>query len=213
MRLVTVTTVALIICTGLFAPADAQRTLSAPGETVESARLEAIEAMRRSRVPMTISAIGFDIPAGSEAERYLQETAAIGGGQYFFAADGGQLTAALGAAATGQAPGPAATGTVTITSPRPTDRILGRVEVTGTGRPGALIVVSTEARTQATDELLRDVPGSRHPIREDGTWRVWVAAPELPANIMEPMYYVIKAHWITRDERSETVEVRVLRAN
>lgn len=101
---------------------------------------------------------------------------------------------------------------VTITSPRPGERVAGRVTVTGTGRPGALIVVSTEARKQSNDELLRDVPGSRRKIEDDGTWQVWVAAPELPANIMEPMYYVIKAHWITPTERSESVEVRVLRA-
>lgn len=191
-------------------PCWAQRTLSSAGETVESARLEAIEAVRRSPVPITISAVGFDIREGSEPDRYLQETAAIGGGQYFFATDGGQLAEALGAAASGQA-GTLRTTALSITSPRPGDRVAGRVEVTGTGKPGALIVVSTEARKQANDELLRDVPGSRHPIKEDGTWQVWVAAPELPPNVMEPMYYIIKAHWVTPNERSESVEVKVFR--
>lgn len=101
---------------------------------------------------------------------------------------------------------------VTITSPRDGDRIRGRVEVTGTGRPGALIVVSTEARAQEDDELLRDVPGSRHRIEDDGTWRVWVAAPTLPDNIAVPLYYTIKAKWITQQEESDEVQVKVFRA-
>ena len=212
MRSVAMVIAVATLCVAFVAPLPAQRELSAPGETVETARIEAIEAMRRSPVPLTINTVGFDIREGSEAELYLQETAAIGGGRYFFATDGGQLTAAMGAAASGRIMGTVGTGAVTITSPRPGDRVAGRVTVTGTGRPGALIVVSTEARRQADDALLRDVPGSRHMIKEDGTWQVWVAAPELPEIVMEPMYYIIKAHWVTPNERSESVEVRVLRA-
>jgi len=101
---------------------------------------------------------------------------------------------------------------VTITTPRPGDHVAGRVTVAGTGKPGALIVVSTEVRAQDDDELLRDVPGSRHKINDDGTWQVWVAAPELPKNIMEPLYYIIKAHWVTPAERSEPAQVKVFRA-
>ena len=106
----------------------------------------------------------------------------------------------------------AATG-VTITTPREGDRVQGRVEVRGTGRAGALIVVSTEVHAQDDDELLRDVPGSRHRINDDGTWQVWVAAPVLPANIMEPLYYVLKAQWVTADgQQSEVATVRLYRA-
>ncbi|MGI5818177.1 MAG: hypothetical protein ACOX9R_08775 [Armatimonadota bacterium] len=196
----------------MLAPAHAQRELSAPGETVESARQEAVEAVRQSPVPLTISTVGFDIRPGSEAERYLQETASIGGGGYFFATDGGQLTEALGAAAAGQTIAMPTAG-VAITTPRDGDRVAGRVEVAGTGRPGALIVVSSEARSQATDELLRDVPGSRHRIEDDGTWQVWVAAPTLPDNVAVPLYYIIKAKWVTRDEESPETQVKVFRAD
>jgi len=122
-----------------------------------------------------------------------------------------------GTVTTGTIPPATGAGTVggagvTITMPREGDRVQGRVEVRGTGRPGALIVVSTEVRAQDNDELLRDVPGSRHKINAGGTWQVWVAAPELPANIMEPLYYVIKAHWVTPNERSEVTSIKVYRA-
>lgn len=210
----TATALAMVaVCATLVHPAHAQRELSAPGETVETAREEAVEAVGQSAVPMTISTVGFDIRAGSEADSYLQETAAIGGGQYFFATDGGELTAALGAAASGEIGAvQRRTDEVTITSPRDGDRIAGRVTISGTGRPGALIVVSTEVRTQAGDELLRDVPGSRARIEEDGTWQVWVAAPTLPENVAAPLYYVIKAKWITQTEESPEAQVKVFRA-
>lgn len=209
MRNAAIAAAALIVCAMLTAPADARRVLSADGETVESARQEAEQALRQTPVSITISTVGFDISAGSEAETYLQQAAQIGGGGYFSASDSGQLTEAMGAAASGQQM--AATG-VTITTPNEGDRVQGRVEVAGTGRPGALIVVSTEARAQDDDELLRDVPGSRHAIEEDGTWQVWVAAPVLPANIAEPLYYVIKAKWVTRTEESQEAQVKVFRA-
>jgi hypothetical protein len=199
----------MTILAAVAGPVEARRMLSQPDETVETARQEAEEALATSTVNITISTVGFGIPAGSEAESYLQETSRIGGGAYFTAADGGELTEAMGAAASGQA---GITRGVTITSPRDGDRVAGRVQVSGTGRPGALIVVSTEARAQDDDELLRDVPGSRHRIEEDGTWQVWVAAPALPDNVAQPLYYVIKAKWITQTEESPETRVKVFRA-
>jgi len=204
---IAVTTITLLAI--LVAPACARRMLSEDGETVETARQEAQQAVANSPISITISTIGFDIPAGSEAESYLQQTSQIGGGGYFSASDSGQLSEAMGAAASGQAAGPVG---VTITSPREGDRVAGRVKVTGTGKPGALIVVSTEARAQDDDELLRDVPGSRHKIEADGTWQVWVAAPVLPDNVAEPLYFVIKAKWITQTEESPETQVKVFRA-
>lgn len=193
----------------LAAPVHARRELCGPDETVETAQAEAIQAVNHGQVSLTISAVGFDIPEGSEAESYLQQTTQIGGGGYFAASDSGELTEAMGAAATGQTMAP--TG-VTITTPREGDTVEGRVTVAGTGRPGALIVVSTEVRAQDDDELIREVPGSRHVIAEDGTWQVWVAAPVLPANVAEPLYYIIKAKWMTRTEESEEARVKVFRA-
>jgi hypothetical protein len=115
-------------------------------------------------------------------------------------------------AGTGTTGAVAAAGGITISSPREGDRIEGRVSVSGTGRPGALVIVSTEVRSQEDDELLRDVPGSRHPIGPNGTWQVWVAAPVPPANVRGPLYYVIKAKWATQTEESEEARVRVFRA-
>ncbi len=199
---------AVLTCVALTAPAQARRNLCEAGETVETARQEAMQAVNHGQVTVAISTVGFDIPAGSEAESYLQQTAQIGGGGYFAASDSGQLTEAMGAAATGQT---TTTTGVTITTPTEGDSVQGRVTVAGTGRPGALIIVSTEVRAQDDDELIRDVPGSRHAIAEDGTWQVWVAAPVLPANIAEPLYYVIKAKWITRTEESPEARVKVFR--
>ena len=209
MRNITIAVVIALAFAALTLPAQARRMLSEDGETVETVRQEAQQAVAASPVSVTISTVGFDIPAGSEAESYLQQTSQIGDGGYFSASDSGQLTEAMGAAAAGQTAAP--TG-VTITSPQEGDRVSGRVTVTGTGKPGALIVVSTEARAQDDDELLRDVPGSRHKIEEDGTWQVWVAAPVLPDNVAEPLYFVIKAKWVTRTEESEEVQVKVFRA-
>lgn len=185
--------------------------LSEREETVETAREEARQAVGASQMSLTISTVGFDIDEGSEAEGYLRQTATIGDGGYFSASDSGQLTDAMGAAASGQTTAPA-TAAATITTPQDGDRVQGRVTVAGTGRAGALIVVSTEVRAQDDDELIRDVPGSRHKIAEDGTWQVWVAAPVLPANIAEPVYFVIKAKWITKTEESEYATVTVFRA-
>lgn len=201
--------VTAVLCT-MPGVAHAQRMLAERGETVETARQEALAAIGQGDAVMTISTVGFDIPEGSVAERYLQQVAEIGQGGYFAASDGGELTAAMGAAASGQA-APVTTD-VTIATPREGERVAGRVVVAGTGRPGALIVVSTEVRAQDGDELLRDVPGSRAAIGEDGQWQVWVAAPVLPENIAVPLYYVIKAKWATRTEESQEARVRVLRA-
>ncbi|MBD3293201.1 MAG: hypothetical protein GF393_09770 [Armatimonadia bacterium] len=211
MRKLAIALATAIVCAALVMPAHARRMLSQEGETVESARAEAQQVVDHGQVALTISTVGFDIDAGSEAESYLQQTATIGGGGYFSASDSGELTNAMGAAAAGQT-APATTG-VTITTPQEGDRVQGRVTVAGTGRPGALIIVSTEVRAQDDDELIKEVPGSRHKIAEDGTWQVWVAAPVLPANIAEPVYFVIKARWATRTEESEFATVTVLRAD
>ena len=79
-----------------------EEVLSTPGETLEQSLAKAQAAATRSQMNVTVSAVGFDIPAGSEAEKYLQSTAQAGRGSYFPAKDARQLAAALGAAASGQ---------------------------------------------------------------------------------------------------------------
>lgn len=76
--------------------------LSQPGETTARAIEAARQASAASPMRITLNAVGFDIPAGSTAETYLQRVAQSGGGGYFRAEAGGDLTAALGQAATGQ---------------------------------------------------------------------------------------------------------------
>jgi hypothetical protein len=79
-----------------------REVLSKPGETTEQALEEARRAVAASDMPISMSAVGFDIPAGSTAEEYLQKAAAAGGGGYYRAEAGGQLAQAMGAAATGR---------------------------------------------------------------------------------------------------------------
>jgi len=142
-------------------------------------------------------------------------TGGAGGGSTTPAATAGATTGGATTTTGGAVPtaGAAVAEGVSITMPTEGQGIVGRVEVRGTGKSGALIVVSTEVRAQANDELLRDVPGSRARIGEDGTWQVWVAAPVLPANVMQPLYYILKAHWATPDgQQSGEARVKLYRA-
>jgi len=100
----------------------------------------------------------------------------------------------------------------TITSPRPGDRVPPRCEVYGTAPGGSMIVVNTVVRAQNDDGVLKTVPGLRHKVPADGNWHVAVACPELPPNIAEPLYYVIKAYYETPSYRSPEVSVKVYRA-
>ena len=74
-----------------------------------------------------------------------------------------------------------------------------------------MIVVYTEVRAQDDDELLKNVPGLRHKVPEDGNWHVAVACPELAENIAEPLYYVIRAYWTTPTHKSAEASVKVFR--
>lgn len=106
---------------------------------------------------------------------------------------------------------PTTSGVLSITSPRPGDRVSSRAEVYGTAPGGSMIIVYTEVRSQADNHVLKDVPGLRHSVPADGNWHVAVAIPVLPANISEPLYYIIKAYYETPGHRSPEVSVRVTR--
>ena len=157
---------------------EARRMLSEPGDTVESARAEAQQAMQNSNMQITISTVGFDIPAGSEAEQYLQQAAQIGGGGYFTASDSGELSAAMGAAASGQT----TTGTQagpTITSPRDGDIAGPATEIIGHTDPGAFLVIWTVVYRADTNEPLRNVPGIRHKAEPNGDFHFRIATPRV----------------------------------
>lgn len=107
--------------------------------------------------------------------------------------------------------GGGAARSLSITSPTQGQRVGPRIEVYGTAPGGSMIVVNTEARKQADHSLLRTVPGLRHAVPPDGNWHVAVAAPVLPANVSEPLYYVVKAYYETPGYRSSEVSVTVYR--
>lgn len=116
----------------------------------------------------------------------------------------------------GEAQGPAtdgrtAAGPVTITQPTAGARVGPRVEVYGTAPGGSFLVLETEVRAQDDNELLRVVPGIRHSVPQNGQWHFSIAAPVLPANIAEPLYYVIRAY-TTNGQQSQPATVKVYRA-
>jgi hypothetical protein len=100
----------------------------------------------------------------------------------------------------GEATGPsqpehdAPVGRVSISQPTPGTMIGPRVEVRGTAPPNAFLVIDTEVRAQDNDELLKVVPGIRHSVPASGNWHFAIAAPQLPDNVAEPLYYVIRAY-------------------
>lgn len=119
----------------------------------------------------------------------------------------------------GEATGPGAaeyapTGTdrpLTITQPREGATIGPRVEVTGTAPGGSMLILETEVRAQDDDELLKVVPGIRHAVPNNGNWHFAIAAPVLPPNVAEPLYYVIRAYYEVDGHTSNRVTVTVYR--
>lgn len=98
-----------------------------------------------------------------------------------------------------------------ITQPQPGARIGPRVEVHGTAPGGSMLILETEVHAQDDGELLEIVPGIRHEVPRDGNWHFAIAAPRLPANITEPLYYIIKARYQINGYTSDPVSVRVYR--
>lgn len=173
--------------------------LSSPGETLADAAKEAQQAVANSTMKISINTVGFDLYAGSEAEQYLQEMAQIGGGSYFAAADGGQLTQAMTGAATGQTSGYG--GTPIITSPQNADAVGPATMVTGTAEiPGdGVIVIQTQVYDQLSGEFIKMVPGHRHRLKPDGSFALLIATPRISFGVKQPLRYEIHAFTATRD--------------
>ena len=199
MRISYALLVSLVVTTLLLSslPGQARRMLTDPNDTVESARTEAQQALQASNMQVTISTVGFDIGAGSEAELYLQQVAQIGSGGYFTASDSGQLTAAMGAAASGQT-GMATQGSVTITSPQDGDIAGPATEIIGHTDPEALVVIWTVIYNKDTGEKLRNVPGIRHKAKANGDFHFRIATPRVAFGEREmPVRYEIHAQVVT----------------
>ena len=80
--------------------------LGTPDMTTDEAIEEAVRAAASSSMVVAASTVGFDIPAGSTAEQYLEVLSEVGGGSYYRAEAGGQLTQIMEDAATGRPPTP-----------------------------------------------------------------------------------------------------------
>ncbi|MGI5818179.1 MAG: copper amine oxidase N-terminal domain-containing protein [Armatimonadota bacterium] len=122
------------------------------------------------------------------------------------------LTLLIRGEAAGPDTAPQPVGAVRITQPTQGSRVGPRVEVRGTAPGGAFIVIETEVRAQDDDELLRVVPGIRHTVPASGNWHFAIAAPTLPDNVAEPLYYVIRAY-TSNGHTSAPATVKVYRAD
>lgn len=183
--------------------------LSVPGETVQQAGEQTAKALGQTKMKPTISTVGFDIPAGSEAEKTLQETAQIGGGAYFTASDTGQLSAALGAAASGQtstaAPAPDA---IVLTAPRNGDIAGPSIEIVGKAPAGELVIIFTTVFNADSGEKLRTIAGIRNRVSATGDFTFRIATPRLsfgtvdtpPALRYEVHAYIARADGTTGPE-------------
>jgi hypothetical protein len=177
--------------------------LNVPGETVQQATDEAAAAMQKTPVNMTVSAVGLGIGSGSEAEKYLQETAQIGNGGYFTVSDTGQLSAAMGAAALGQtsmATTPA--DAVVLTQPKDGDTIGPSIDIVGKTTPGELVVVVVIVFNNDTSEKLRVVPGFRGRADETGAISFRVATPRVSFGANQgppPLRYELHAGIVKAD--------------
>ena len=171
--------------------------LSTPGETVDDAIQEAQQALAASPMNISINTVGFDLGPGSEAEKYLQQIAQIGGGSYFAASDTGQLTQALAGAATGQV---STYGNVpVITSPQNGEMVGPSTLVEGMATPGAVVVLQTEVYEQIDGTFVKMVPGHRHVTNADGSFSLLIATPRVSFGQKRPLRYEIHAFTVTQD--------------
>lgn len=183
-----------------------EEEVSRPGETIAQAEARAKEALAKSNMKITVSAVGFDIPPGSDAERYLQGTARAGGGGYFTANDAGQLTAALGAAASGQTGiagvGAGGTDAVTITAPREGDTVGPSIQVTGKTAPNALVVLYTIAYPDVGEDQPKLIPGIRHRATATGDFTFRIATPRVTfGDVNVQVRYQLHAYVLYADQR------------
>lgn len=111
----------------------------------------------------------------------------------------------------GEPSGGGAMRSLSITSPTDGATVGPRIEVYGTAPGGSMLILETEVRGQAENDLIKVVPGIRHEVPMDGNWHFAIAAPTLPANITKPLYYVIRAYYEMGGQRSEPVTVKVYR--
>ncbi len=183
---------ALAFLAGLCAIAAGERELAAPGETVQTALAEAQQAVAaRPAMSIQINTVGLGVQGDANAIAYLQQMAAIGGGNYYEARGPEDVEAALASAATGAPSG--FMGAPIITSPRNGEVVGPRVLITGRAKPGQLVVVWTEVYNAKTGERLEKVPGHRHKADEQGNFSLLISTPRIFMGPDVPLRYEIHA--------------------
>jgi hypothetical protein len=185
--------------------------LAVPGETVQQAATATKQALQATQMKVSVSAVGFQIDAGSEAERYLKDTASIGRGGYFTAASGGQLVEALGAAASGQTgtAGSASADAVRLTKPVNGDSVGPSMEIAGSVAPNALVVVYTTVVRADTNEQLKDVPGIRHRAESTGSFSFRIATPRVSFGTKDVQVRYIVHAYVLKDDGKKGPETTV----
>lgn len=195
----TITLCACVLCFLALGPATAENVmLTTPGETVDDALQEAQQAVANSSMRISVSAVGFELGEGSEAEQYLEQITQIGGGQYYTAAESGELSNAMTAATTGQQT--TYSKIPIINSPRNGDTVGPSTLVTGVAKPGSVVVIQTEVYNQSTGEFIKMVPGHRHATEPDGSFSLLIATPLVTIGEKDtPLRYEIHVFTVTRD--------------
>jgi hypothetical protein len=178
-----------------------EEVLSTDGETLAQSQAKAEAAAAQSKMSVTVSAVGFDIAPGSDAEKYLKSTAQAGGGSYFTANDAGQLAQAMGAAASGQSStGTTAVDAVTLTKPTEGETVGPSLDISCKTAPGALVVIYTIAYPWLTDEKPQLVPGTRQRAKETGDFSFRIATPRVSfGETKAQVRYAIHAYVLRAD--------------
>lgn len=172
--------------------------LTTPGETVDDALKEAQDAIAASNMKVSVSAVGFALTEGSEAETYLEQITQIGGGQYYTASESGDLSNAMTAATTGQRS--TYSKIPVIHSPKNGEKVGPSTLVKGVAKPGSVVVIQTEVYDQTTGEFLKMVPGHRHKNNPDGSFSLLIATPLVSIGEQDtPLRYEIHVFTVTRD--------------
>lgn len=178
--------------------------LSPPGETLAQATEQAAQALQQTKMRFTISTVGFDITAGSEAEQYLQATAKTGGGGYFTASDTGQLSAALSSAAQGRTsttPAPT-TDAILLIEPKDGSTVGPNLDINGRTGAGAVVVIYCIVFDAQTNKQIRMVPGIRSRAKETGEFTFRIATPRISFGAGETpprLRYELHTHTVRAD--------------
>ena len=178
-----------------------EEVLSTDGETLAQSQAKAEAALAQSQMQVSVSAVGFDIAPGSDDEKYLQETARAGRGSYYTANNAGELASAMGAAASGQAPGQTAAGpeTIVLTTPREGEVVGPSVVVTGKALPNGLVVLYTICVPEGTDLGPKFVPGTRQRATSTGDFSFRIATPRVSFGDRVPVRYAVHAYLLRED--------------